>query len=226
MADAMVAEKPKLYSIRFYSPDQPRDERGRFGEGGGGSGGDDGGQLSTTTSARDQASAVKDYTAGDDQIFRAISTNDTAFLEKKGVSEKDFEKYREKAQAIEDFISGSPRYTGDMYRGISVRDTATFEAMKNLQPGQEISMRGLSSFSEDIGTAASFSGTFKDMYKKTGLFEGGVVFKLTGSRRAASIKRFSKKPEEKEVLLSKSSRTFVKSVSRDGDGLLITLEER
>ena len=110
-------------------------------------------------------------------------------------------------KSIERFISLSPKYDGEIYRGIKFKydDAKGNRLIAGLQVGKKINMNGISSWSSDFNSAGSFLESDTN----------NVFFKLAKSNKSAPIKHLSQYPGENEVIMSKNARFIVKNVTRE-----------
>jgi hypothetical protein len=109
----------------------------------------------------------------------------------------------ETAKAIEKLISVSPKFEGNVYRGMSFSDDSF---VKQLKTGSEIDMKGFSSWSSDKKHSLKFSKRNKI----------GVIIEMK-NKSGVSITHLSKDYNEKEVLVSGKSKIMInKVVNKDG----------
>jgi hypothetical protein len=110
--------------------------------------------------------------------------------------------FAEIADRIEEFIEASPKYRGEVWRGIGVeRDTAD-EIVASLLRGEEIDQLGISSWSTDI----SWSIEFADM--NLDRCEDGVkiIFYIEQNQGGVSIKHIASAADNDEVIASRNAR--------------------
>jgi SPP1 gp7 family putative phage head morphogenesis protein len=106
---------------------------------------------------------------------------------------------------IERFLEQAPTFNQPIYRGVSMSQDIA------LKRGGTISMRGLSSWSSDLGTAQSFTCMYgeREGYRK-------VIFKcVTPPKRASSIKHLSLLHKENEVLVSSKVQFRILRISKE-----------
>ena len=111
------------------------------------------------------------------------------------------------ADNIEEYIRLSPKWKGDVYRGVAMNEERLNELRKSLSSKKEMSMRGASSWSSQKSIAEQFASDNAKKDRKM------VVFKVTDPKRGASIADLSRL-DESEVLVSASSRFRVRPAPR------------
>lgn len=110
--------------------------------------------------------------------------------------------YNEMARNIESFIERSPKWEGDLYRGINV-PTDTLKAFKN---GDVIDMQGVSSWTSDFSIAEAYS------YKSNKAKNPRVIFHSNGTNQGTSIKHLAHYDFEDEVLVSSKARWQIEKI--------------
>ena len=148
--------------------------------------------------ARPLCEAINDFSCGWDEEIRKFQTGKLTTPIKNGHSMEEIAK---KAGYVEEFIKKSPKWDGGTtYRGMAV-DDKTLESFKNmLKTGEELDMRGSSSWSTSEGIAAGYA---LDNLKK---FPNMVIFECEKGQNGTSIVHISHFAGEKEVLCSSKSR--------------------
>lgn len=130
-----------------------------------------------------------------------------------GSSYEDIRSYQEhghppsakaKADAIEDFITRSPKWDGgDIYRGISVDQTTAKNIVAGVKKGKAISMMGMSSWSSKKSVAENNFAYANNSWDSDSV---SIIFKCSGAKQGTSIRHLSKFTFEDEVLVSSKSR--------------------
>ncbi len=110
-------------------------------------------------------------------------------------------KAKVQGEAIEEFIDQAKSYKGDLYRGISTEEPL------DLRVGQEIDMKGTSSWSKNEDAADEFAHWEENSY----------CFVTKGLTRAADISMHAMNPGEEEVLVSAKTKFKVVSIDYDPD---------
>lgn len=210
-----------------YSDDQPRDDSGRWSDtgGGGSSGGGsgDGSHASMDAVLGDASTDMRIYSDLNDSpnkeaIGKAVAkhlkeTSGAEVSSKEGfemaqavhqyAGNDNYRKIRngempETAKQLDNLVSKSAPYQGNIYRGMSFGD----DFFKNdLYPGATFDTRGVSSWSSDKKHADMFAN--RKQY--------GVLLSVK-NKSGASIAFLSKDEKEQEVLNPSTARYRVKSV--------------
>lgn len=161
-----------------------------------------------TETASNYIESVKGYTSENYSDIRSASINGRP------------PSYVHEAKDINDFIDKSPKFEGQVYRGI----TLTPDQHKNLlQNGtnKEITMLGISSWSSDKGVASKFASD----NIVSGADLRPVVFRVT-NKTGASVTHLSKFENEKEVIQPSTSKYKIRTVAHGSDGVTrVHLEE-
>ena len=113
------------------------------------------------------------------------------------------DEYKAEADAMEDFISKSPKWAGGrLYRGMFIAPVSNKrkELLSNAAEGKPIDMLGLSSWTSNKEVAEKFGGHF----------DASIYFVTNGkeTNRGTSIRHLSRKPEEDEVLVSGKAKFY------------------
>lgn len=119
-------------------------------------------------------------------------------------------------KTIEDFISASPKYNGNIYRGIKFDGNVGKQFVSNLVEGSELDMNGISSWSSSLEYAQKVASNHNLEYQ--------IVFSCK-NKSGVGIEHISTMPEEKEVLQSAGSRFRVISVKKSGTHYMVEMEE-
>ena len=134
----------------------------------------------TDKQAKDMVLSVRSFTGPEHKMIRRaqMDRDDVNFRGNK-------DSYKAKAEMLEKFIQVSPKYVGTLHRGVEKR--------KELQPGDEITMGGVSSWSSDYNIA---SQRFTEGGK-------GMVYTVRKSTQGASVKHLASRVirDENEVIL-------------------------
>ena len=101
------------------------------------------------------------------------------------------------AQNIEEFIEKSPKWNGEIYRGINLPHD-TVKAFKN---GDIIDMQGVSSWTSNFEIAESYSHKSNKIKQNQ-----RVIFHSNGTKQGTSIKHLAHYDFEDEVLVSTKAR--------------------
>lgn len=117
-------------------------------------------------------------------------------------------------QYLEKYISKSPSYNGEIYRGLHLDNKKGQEFVSQLQKGATIDMGGISSWSSDKRVANSFAsnGTYS------------ILFSCK-NKSGVGIKHLSLISMESEVLQSSKSKFKIKSISQNGNRYEVELQE-
>ena len=170
-------------------------------------------------SKEEQIEAVKGYTYGDYGYIRQLQCGD-----KSNMTQKMVEEFTKKGEALEQYISESPRYKGDIYRGINVDRNTQFKV------GQTIDMRGTSSWSQDKWEAEDFAGLHVNTSWHNALHgnktERPVVFEMKKApKKCADVNDISSNYGELEVIVSKDTRFKITKVKDVGNATYVTVVE-
>lgn len=109
---------------------------------------------------------------------------------------------------LEDYISKSPTYNGEIYRGIHLSGKQGENFVNQLQKGAVIDMGGISSWSSELSVAKGFSHKSSEDYH--------VIFKCK-NKSGVGIQHLSQFFNESEVLQSSKSKFKIKSVKSSID---------
>lgn len=105
--------------------------------------------------------------------------------------------FNEMADNIESFIEKSPKWSGEIYRGINLPP----ETVKAFKSGDIIDMQGVSSWTSSFDIAESYS------YKSNKTKQNQrVMFHSNGTKQGTSIKHLAHYDFEDEVLVSTKAR--------------------
>ena len=127
---------------------------------------------------------------------------ETTFIGTKDVT------YGQMADYIEDFIDNSPKWEGEIYRGINL---PKYE-LEQLKVGGVIDMQGVSSWTSNFDIAESYS--FKNI-KKTG--NQKIILHSSGTKQGTSIKHLAHYDFEDEILVSRKARWSISKVEKTDD---------
>lgn len=127
---------------------------------------------------------------------------ETTFIGTKDVT------YGQMADYIEDFIDNSPKWDGDIYRGINLPK----QELEQLKVGGVIDMQGVSSWTSDYSIAETYS--FKNV-KKTG--NQKIVLHSQGTKQGTSIKHLAHYDFEDEVLVSRKAKWSIDKIEKNED---------
>ena len=108
---------------------------------------------------------------------------------------------------LEDYISKSPTYNGEIYRGMHLSGKQGENFVNQLQKGAVIDMGGISSWSSELSVAKSFANKSSDYH---------VIFKCK-NKSGVGIQHLSQFFHESEVLQSSKSKFKIKSVKSSID---------
>ena len=134
--------------------------------------------------------------------------------------------FSQEAEDLETYIKSSTPYKGEIYRGISFGSEE--EAMEWLKGDKDKildNQSALASWSASLGQAENFA---KDVNEELSTSDDEVrqpVVIQSKNKTGASILRFSKYPEEEEVIVSKGARHKVKSITKKGGIIYVETEE-
>ena len=144
-----------------------------------------------------------DYT----QIRRAGYQGGSFAEEKTFIGTKDVT-FGQMADYIEDFIDNSPKWEGEIYRGINL---PTHE-LEQLKVGGVIDMQGVSSWTSNFEIAETYS--FKNV-KRTG--NQKIIFHSDGTKQGTSIKHLAHYDFEDEILVSRKARWSISKIEKTDD---------
>ena len=105
--------------------------------------------------------------------------------------------FNEMADNIESFIDKSPKWSGEIYRGINLPP----ETVRAFKTGDIIDMQGVSSWTSSFDIAESYS--YKSNKSKQ---NQRVIFHSNGTKQGTSIKHLAHYDFEDEVLVSTKAR--------------------
>lgn len=170
-------------------------------------------------SKEEQIEAVKGFTYGDYGYIRQLQCGD-----KSNMTKKTIEEMTKKGEALEQYITESPKYKGAIYRGINVDRSTQFKV------GQTIDMRGTSSWSQDKWEAEDFAGLHVNTSWHNALHghktERPVVFEMKKApKKCADVNDISSNYGELEVIVSKDTRFKVTAVKEVGNATYVTVVE-
>lgn len=147
-----------------------------------------------------ERSAVKNYTGLGYKDIRNPNTKNPKVIEER--------------ETIERMIDRSPKFKGQIYRGIGL-DAKNGEAFADqLVKGAKVDMKGISSWSADKGVATRFS--------KKGQFQ--IIFECK-NKSGVDISEISQLKHEKEVICSGKTKYAIKGVKRAKNVISVELEE-
>jgi ADP-ribosyltransferase exoenzyme len=193
----------KSASLLKYSPDQPRDDHGRFGEGNG--------DYNLTGS---QSDSLTFYTQNGYEEINTYLRDREGFANAMGQEDKNF--IQSHTVAIDNAFKDAPPTTAPMtvYRGVFAGQFA--DTLKTLQPGDTFTDKGFVSTSQNLVTAVDRStSSWGDGAKLT-------IEVPTGSRVLDVNKALGDEvqfPKEEEILLNRNSTFEVTKV----DGFTINV---
>jgi len=168
------------------------------------------GQVDTGYSGKIDNSDLKDY---NDQALRQIM-QDTGFNEDQARRAQealqdyfggDFEdytsgKYPEKVKEIDDILSHMPAYDGSIYRGMTLDDDS-YSQYADLKPGDELTMRSLSSWTSKPQVAARFGDIgYED--------SDSVIIRCAQNQSGAGVQHISKMGDWEAEVLSPSGTSW------------------
>lgn len=134
--------------------------------------------------------------------------------------------FNQEAEDIEAYIKSSTPYKGEIYRGISFGSEK--EAMDWLKGDKDKildNQSALASWTSNMGIATNFA---KDIDGELATSDNEVrqpVVIQSKNKTGASILRFSKYPEEEEVVVSKGARHKVKNITKKNGIIYVETEE-
>jgi hypothetical protein len=135
---------------------------------------------------------------------------ETTFIGTKDVT------YGQMADYIEDFIDNSPKWEGEIYRGINL---PTHE-LEQLKVGGVIDMQGVSSWTSSFEIAETYS--FKNI-KKTG--NQKIILHSSGTKQGTSIKHLAHYDFEDEILVSRKAKWSISNIEKIEDTTHIYVAE-
>ena len=116
------------------------------------------------------------------------------------------------AKNLEEFIEKSPKWDGDIYRGINLPRWTLSE----FKQGDIIDMQGISSWSSNAEVASRFA--------KKGLDEK-VIFHSKGTKQGTSIRHLARYTEEDEVMISAKAKWSITNIEKVDNVTHIYVEE-
>ena len=135
---------------------------------------------------------------------------ETTFIGTKDVT------YGQMADYIEDFIDNSPKWEGEIYRGINL---PKYE-LEQLKVGGVIDMQGVSSWTSNFDIAETYS--FKNI-KKTG--NQKIILHSSGTKQGTSIKHLAHYDFEDEILVSRKAKWSISNIEKIEDTTHIYVAE-
>lgn len=123
----------------------------------------------------------------------------TGFLKIRDLSNRDFDEAR---SLIDKYIEKAPPYDGEIYRGLAFNDGGNFS--KDLQNGNVIDMKGISSWSSNQEIAEKFINKLNNATY-------GVLFNCK-NKKGVGIHHLSVLPNEEEVLQSSNAKFKINNV--------------
>ena len=166
---------------------------------------------------------VNDYTDESRYIKDASHMSEDEYLDKYIChDEDDYLVNKAKADAAEEYILKSPKFTGELMRGMGLSQEKFDKLMKQVKNKEPITDLGLSSWSQDKEIALEFSVGGKDKPYR-------VVHVLKhGTAKGTPITNLSVYDHEQEILISASERRIatgkIEKV-KDGDTIVYFIEE-
>lgn len=190
---------------RLYSPDQKRSPKGT----------PTGGQFaSSTTDASDDLDMWIKSLSPDEQEAFSYWTNagypGIRAYESNGACVPRIEWYppdERNSALLNAALARAPKEHLPLYRGIESADSARVAYYS--QVGKEISLRALSSFSDNESTASRFTGANTNAIGTVG------ILLVVPNATATNISQVSEVPEEKEYVMPKGTRFRVKSAQME-----------
>ena len=116
------------------------------------------------------------------------------------------------AKNLEEFIEKSPKWDGDIYRGINLPRWT----LNEFKQGDIIDMQGISSWSSNAEVANKFA--------KKGLDEK-VIFHSKGTKQGTSIRHLAHYTEEDEVMISAKAKWSITNIEKADNVTHIYVEE-
>lgn len=175
-----------------YSPDQPRDDHGRFGEG-------DGGSDSSSSSG---GSKLSEH---DEKKLNAWLTGTDGSKELAA----EYNKLRSDP-AFGEVVDRLPKFEGTAYRGVVMKDGE----MHGLEVGKEMEIRRYSSATKDSGIAVNYANERDATSGTQGNTMVVMAFKDARAGDLGAVKHsdFHAAKEDQEVILHRGDRYKVASV--------------
>ena len=122
----------------------------------------------------------------------------------------------DEVKLIDEVVYKSPKYEGTVYRGINVNESYLFSLKSNIGGSVNMRKHGPASWSSDVSTAKDFSKHGNGI---------NIVFKME-NKRGASITNVSKFGKAEGEVLHKSNESYtIKSVRKQGQYHVVTLED-
>lgn len=126
--------------------------------------------------------------------------------------------FNEEVESVNEFLRKAPKYSGRIFRGISVSKEVGDEILNSLNETGEMKLDAMSSFSRDGRVAQDFTTANPG--------ESKFIFQINQNKSGVAIEDFSSLPDEQEVLVPKNTRYAVKGSFVDLQGInRVLLEE-
>ena len=153
----------------------------------------------TMERAEEMKSSVYDFTCCSDEIRFAQYEGKEKFLTwYSSLSDESYNKYMAKADAIEEYIQKSPKYTGEIMRGMSLSKEEFDKLIGKVKNKEPIADQGLSSWTSSNDTAQQFTAG-KGKYKVVHVLKHGTT-------KGTPIVNLSAYSTEKEIIISASEK--------------------
>ena len=163
-----------------------------------------------------QYGSVARYGGMDYTNIRRAGYKGGSFAEEKTfIGTKDVT-FGQMADYIEDFIDNSPKWEGEIYRGINLPK----HELEQLKVGGVIDMQGVSSWTSNFDIAESYS--FKNI-KKTG--NQKIILHSSGTKQGTSIKHLAHYDFEDEILGSRKAKWSISNIEKIEDTTHIYVTE-
>lgn len=178
--------------------------------------------------AADISRAIGAYSTSAFSYIREMQMTGTVASNNAKLSQDDLARIRKYADDIEFATTFLPRTSGNIYRGIAMKNSAALA----LKPGAEIDMRGVSSWTSNFTKAEGFS-LGKTSAASPSTFSARVIFRVA-NKSAVNISHLSKIAGESESIFSSRARFRILKTSTSNNTstgksrtpvMVVTLEE-
>jgi hypothetical protein len=147
------------------------------------------------------------------EAIRGFAGSEYREIRSASVGQDANEDIKRKAQNMDKFINKSPKFEGEVHRGVIVSP----EEANALKAGATINMKGMSSWSSDQGIAESFASG-------AGNNNQAVIFHVN-NKSGASIAHLAAMPYQKEVVAPSTAKYGIQQTQNKGSTLHVYLTE-
>jgi ADP-ribosyltransferase exoenzyme len=167
------------------------------------------GKTKAAEPTADEAKAIRFYTGSQSSDFIAHDRGAGVSPENKEMNDK-----------LNSYLDKSPKFEGDIHRGISVEKGDAQSVLDKYKPGASVELDAKQSWTTDPKNVKDRLTSIANGQKNP----VPIVFQYPKSKVGVDISKQSRFEEEKEVLVPKGTKYKVKSVDKHEGGYKITFE--